>query len=273
MRLLIIALTSVLIAAGCASAPSMLTPPPAQVNEFKFYQYPASVAESHVSVNLNDEKTITYIQNFGGGGVGVGLLLGPIGVLANVEMIKANTEEDKELLYGKLPIDIYQTFSEVSAAANFTEQAQAQSKISPYLLVVRDVDEVLRMATVMTVELSQQNGKPWSGMYLYQLDQTFAKADLAAGLDAMQQAELQGHIAEGFAQALELYDADRQNALMSNTPVEFESSLISPRIAIAQRGEIVQEQAERTVLRGVNAIYSFPADGFKVTRYLKKRKS
>lgn len=273
MRLLIIALTSVLIAAGCASAPSMLTPPPTQVNEFKFYQYPASVAESHVSVNLNDEKTITYIQNFGGGGVGVGLLLGPIGVLANIEMIEANTEEDKALLYGKFPLDIYQTFNKVSAAANLSEQAQATSKISPYLLVVRDEGEVLRMATVMTVELAQENGKPWSGMYLYQLDKTYAKADIAAGFDALQQAELQALVEEGFAQAIELYDADRQNALVSDTAVEFESSLITPRIAIAQRGEIIQKQAERTVLRGVNAIYSFPADGFKITRYLKKRKS
>lgn len=273
MRLLTIALTSLLIAAGCASAPSMLTPPPAQVNEFKFYQYPASVAESHVSVNLNDEKTITYIQNFGGGGVGVGLLLGPVGVLANVKMIEANTEEDKEMLYGKLPIDIYKTFTEVSANANLTEQAQAQSKISPYLLVVRDEDEVLRMATVMTVELETEGSKPWSGMYLYELDRTYAKADIAAGLNAMQQEELQTLIEEGFSQAIQLYDADRQNQMVSGSLVEFESNLITPRIAIAQRGEVIQKQAGRTLLRGVNAIYSFPADSFKITRYLKKKKA
>lgn len=272
MRLFIIALTSLFIAAGCATAPQMLTPPPAQHNDFKFYQFPPSITESHVSVNLNDAKTITYIQNFGGGGVGVGLLLGPIGVLANIEMIEANTEEDKALLYGKLPVDIHQVFTQVSQQANLRLVETAQSKISPYLLVVRDEDEVLRLAAAMAVEMPLTGEKSWSGLYLYQLEQTFTKAELGAGLTALQNAEFEALLAQGFTETLKLYDTDRKAQLISTTPVEFESSLISPRFAIAQRGEIVEKQANRTVLRGMAAIYSLPNDAFKITRYLPKKK-
>lgn len=49
---------------------------------------PAEASANHMMRPLNDTNTVVYEQSFRGGGIGLGVLLGPLGVAA----IKARTE-------------------------------------------------------------------------------------------------------------------------------------------------------------------------------------
>jgi hypothetical protein len=59
-------------------------------------------------------RNILYFQNYGGGGAGLGLLLGPIGVAANMSMIESNTKQEQ--LRDKIAIDPPAVFSAAAGA-------------------------------------------------------------------------------------------------------------------------------------------------------------
>lgn len=65
----------------------------------------AEASANHMMRPLNDTNTILYEQSFGGGGVGLGVLLGPLGVAANIAAIEGRTEKEAALLHDKVGIN------------------------------------------------------------------------------------------------------------------------------------------------------------------------
>ncbi|HVE52127.1 MAG TPA: hypothetical protein VNB23_01955 [Ramlibacter sp.] len=83
-----------LLAACAAPQPRVMPARTAIDAPYALERSPLLDQTSHTAMHLDRERRILYQQSLGGGGVGVGLLLGPLGVAANIAMIEANTKAD-----------------------------------------------------------------------------------------------------------------------------------------------------------------------------------
>ena len=94
------AIAASIILTACVSVP----PPqqPIKVNlgdSYEIYRAPLLDQTNHTLQHLNQNKDILYSQTYGGGGAGVGLLLGPLGVAANIKAIESKLSDDIDLYY------------------------------------------------------------------------------------------------------------------------------------------------------------------------------
>ena len=100
------ALLAVASLVGCGTPPTYKLRPVTGQSPGTFSLAHSKVVEDerHGTRHLDAAKSIVYSQNFGGGGAALGLLLGPLGVAANISMIDSNTEADAVRLRGKLTL-------------------------------------------------------------------------------------------------------------------------------------------------------------------------
>ena len=109
---------------------------------------------NHMTRYLDNDQTIVYTQNFGGGGVGVGLL-GPFGVAANMSMIEENTKADALKLKGKISVDvnaIYKSILNDNKGLSQDSGSDAAATITPVIDVVKVSDDKVGISTGLTVD-------------------------------------------------------------------------------------------------------------------------
>jgi len=253
LALLALAIASL---AGCAGAPVYLAAPSAPAGH-------ALAAEGltdhqvHTVSYLDLTRHTQYLQNFGGGGVGVGLMLGPLGVLANAKAIESNTAADTAALFGKFEVAAVAELRAVAEAAGFAlDGGAAADRITPYLLVVRTEGEQLCFGSALLVQ--RAGAAPWRGVYLRQLGFTVAKAEAEKGLADAARAALQREARAGFAVALDLYRADLAGALVAQGEVRFQSDFVSPRFRFELLGQRLPTHDGSLVVRTYDAVYSLP---------------
>lgn len=87
--------------ASCATLPFRHFAPKNANSGYHLGPSPLLAYPDYMHRFLNDQHSVLYMQNHGGGGVAVGVLLGPLGVIANIKMIQAQTESDATLLKNK----------------------------------------------------------------------------------------------------------------------------------------------------------------------------
>lgn len=255
---------------GCGGKPQFLAVPSHQKvpepAEFQLGRSPLLDITNHTTGHLDDNKNIYYYQTFGGGGVAVGLLLGPFGAAANASAIESQTEEDLAALNGKLAVDPVELFKASSSAINLKEDnSPTIAEISPYLYVTNVDEENLNFASTIIVDYKNL-GINWAGKYMSQLEISFSKQEVADGLTEEKLNLLKSEIAKGFEQSLALYQKDKQHQLPGKNEVVFKSQFASPRFEFELMGEQVESSDERVNIRSFGVVYSLPKNSVELVK-------
>jgi len=226
---------------------------------------PAEASPNHMMRPLNDTNTILYEQSFGGGGVGLGVLLGPLGVAANIAAIKGRTEKEAALLHDKVGIDPQELLKQALAGselkvANASEPQAAT--IKPALDVVSMGDHDLRFAITLRVD-RHPAGKEWAGSYLWLLRTTSTREAVAAGLSDSDRQALEQEAASAFKELVAIYVQDAKGALPNGAQVRFHSSFLAPRFKLTYNGVTVAGPEGRLTARLPNMVVSLPEDAIQ----------
>lgn len=256
IKIIIVSVILVVFGSGCTTLKYQSAPPVSSDTQFVVGK---STLLSTLD-SLNDSGDILYFQNFGGGGVGVGLLLGPIGVAANAAAIKSNTKKDVDLLSGKIdlsPVDLFENAARTSSF-DLKEDLPQAAAITPYVYITKVGDEKLLFASAMIVETSPGEKESWIGKYMYQTDFEVNKDAIGGGLSKEIEDELRMEILAGFNYLLSLFVQDAQGVLLIENSVKFKSNFVSPRFDFQMLGDTLATQSERVDIRTVGAIYSLP---------------
>lgn len=264
---------SVSALAACASGPQPYhtAQQASQSMKYTVGSLQDSMVADHMHRFLNKEHTVYYMQNQGGGGAALGLLLGPLGVVANIAAIKSETNKDAALLQDKFPIDAVSIFSaSLSAASMLTRATQGETapKLSPVLYVEKLDDEHIRVASMLVVR-GQVDGKPTLRQYVYELPESYAKDSLAQGLTKGQVAQLSADAKVGFDWIATTYAQDVHGAFRPSTKEVIHSDFVTPRTQIAFAGYSFDAGMGRVGFAlqtlASTTVYSLPKDAAKLT--------
>lgn len=243
------------ILSGCASAPVFQTSVPKTTNlsGFELGRSPILDVTNHIIQHANSGKDILYSQNFGGGGVALGLL-GPLGVAANIGMINTNTTKDVEQIKNKITLSPKNIFSQV-ASKELTEGGSGgkiKPQISPYLYLIKIDDEKILMASGLIIEQSEEK---WTGKYLYQLAQTTTLQELAK-LDDAGTKRLEAAVADGYEKILKQIKTEHAQTSQTGKQIHFKSSFFTPRIEIESIGMLIAKNDQVTWVRTNSGVFA-----------------
>lgn len=273
-----IALVCVLALAGCASAPVTQGPIAARGNsgEMALARSAALDQTNHMAKHLDEKKNVLYFQNFGGGGVATGLLLGPLGVAANIKAIESNTHKDVDVLLGKIESDPVLAFKVAAARSEIVVHEQpngAAFRTTPYIYVVKMQQEpdVLAIAAALVVESPQDKASSrknapaqpqWQHKYMYQLPGKYTPASLAA-LDSSAKAELEGKLDSGYAAILAMMARDTVENAANEQEVKFKSTFLAPRFDFEQIGNLISRDGDVVWIRNPTGVYGIRRDSYQ----------
>lgn len=265
-----LAILASLVFIGCGGKPQFLKVPTVQQTptDFQIGRSALLDATNHTVGFLDENKNVLYYQTFGGGGVTLGLLLGPLGVAANISAIESQTKEDLAALNGKFALDPVALFAQSHAdtGLNIREgNSPTLAEITPYFYVTKGENEVLLMASSILVDYNKL-GFNWVGKYMTQLPLTFTKQKVAEGLSAEELQELKVAIVNGYKESIKLYQLDKSDQLPSLKSVTFTSEFASPRFNFEMLGESIESDEKQTNIRTVGAVYSFPKEMVKILK-------
>ncbi|WP_398498341.1 hypothetical protein [Variovorax sp.] len=272
------ALLAVASLVGCGTPPTYKLRPVTGQSPGTFSLAHSKVVEDerHGTRHLDAAKSIVYSQNFGGGGAALGLLLGPLGVAANISMIDSNTEADAVRLRGKLtlaPRELFlaaatqQGLEVVDDAAAGAAGAAGRTLATPYLFVSKTDNDRLLTAAAVRLEYGQ-GADQWSGVYMYQLPSSYQLDDLAR-LTPEMQARLGTEAAQGFSAlaafiAKEAPQQDGQAKGGTEKDFSYKSDLLTPRIEIEMNGRFIARSGDLIWFRSFGGVYAVRTSNIKV---------
>lgn len=268
MRLLnYLLVVSCLVLSACGTPPALLSPAPevARSQTGALYRSPALDQTDHINRHLNKDKSIIYHQNFGGGGVALGLL-GPLGVAANMKMIESNTERDVALLEDKIDIDPIKAFSAAASDIGYPIREggnPSAPKFSPYILVMKVREGELQVGAAMFVNVNT-GGANWGARYMYQLPAGYTVESLSS-LDRAAMADLDRQLTAGFSELIKMFKSDNPESTKNERPIVFKSEFLSPRYDFEMRGALMAESDTRVWVRSVGSIYSLAKSEVRIT--------
>lgn len=268
----LLSLITVLITACASTPPALQGARPAALARQGLGLAPSAELQqtSHMKQHLDAAKSVVYFQNQGGGGAGLGVLLGPLGVAANISMIEGVTQADLARLKGRIRLDPAASFQQAAAELGMTVAATAganDTRATPYLLVSKTDEHTLHLGSALWLE-GQVAGQPWRGRYLYQLPLQYTVDSLAA-LDDAGQARLQAEARQGFAALLGQIQRDTPEAMAHEPRLSFTSAYLSPRFEFEQPGSLIGLKDGMVWLRSFNGVQAVQAS--QVSYKLDKR--
>jgi len=261
MRLILLALAATLLA-GCAATPLPNARTRAPSDTHGLAMADAVKQTNHTVQHLSDDKSIVYTQNFGGGGVALGLL-GPFGVAANISMIESVTKADVAKLSGKVKIDPAALFRDAVPAEQLVLQpagVAAIVRLTPYLLIVKVDETTLSPAAGLFVEAPGSDGKPWTTRYAFQLPGKHS-IDTLASLDDKQLASLREDLRTAYKELTAFYLRDTQELSAREGKIVFKSAFVNPRFDFEMAGSLVEQPGAMTWLRTYNGVFALQKDG------------
>lgn len=271
----LIALVSVLALAGCASAPVNQGPIAVRQagSEVALVHTALLDQTNHMTKHLDEKKNVVYFQNFGGGGAAAGLLLGPLGVAANIKAIDSNTSKDVSVLLGKIESDPILAFKSAAARSGVVVHEQADgrsSRATPYIYVVKTQQDpdVLAIAAALIVEspldkASNRKNAPaepqWRYKYMYQLPGKYTPE----ALDSSTKAQLQTELDSGYAKILAMMARDTAENAAKEQKVKFKSSFLVPRFDFEQLGNLIAEEDDVVWIRNPTGVYGIRRESYQ----------
>jgi hypothetical protein len=267
LRLLLLALTAAALA-GCGTPPSMAVARVRAATD----THGLTVAEAikrtdHTVQHLNSEKSIVYSQTFGGGGAGLGLLLGPIGVAANISMIESATKADAAKLLGKVKVDPVALFQEAAAAEQLALQPAGTTptvRLTPYLLIIKVNETTLNPGAAVFAEAAGTDGKPWVTKYVLQLPGSYSVDSLAA-LDDAQAGALRDDIRASYRRLVAFYNRDNAEASTREQKVIFKSAFVNPRFDFDMAGSLIEQSGSTVWLRTYSGVFALQSSSVTYT--------
>lgn len=215
---------------------------------------------------LDDARSIHYLQFFGGGGAAIGVLFGPLGVVANVRAIERATAADVAILKGKLPLDPLAMEREVARGIPELMAAAPDAsavRLTPEVVVVRMKDDRLLFGSTLLVDYGPI-GRSWKRTYVHQSAFTATKAEVAQGLTPAQLRDLEAQLRAGFQAVTALYLEELHGTASRIGEVKFKSEFVTPRVQIEFTAEELSGPADRLVARVALTTYSLPRSGVLV---------
>lgn len=261
--------------AGCGTPPTYKARPITgqSPGTFSLAHSKAVEDERHAVRHLDAGKSIVYTQNFGGGGLALGLLLGPLGAAANAGMIDSNTEADAVRLRGKLTLAPRELFLDAATREGLEVVGDAAPSVpgrthaTPYLFVSKTDNE--RLLTAVAVRLEHgQGAEQWSGVYMYQLPSSYKLDELARPTPEMQ-ARLGAEAAQGFS-ALTAFIAKEGPAKDGQAPARpekdftYKSDLLTPRFEIEMQARFIARSDDLIWFRTLGGVYAVRTSNIKV---------
>lgn len=216
---------------------------------------------NHTVRHINVEKNIIYTQTFGGGGLALGLLLGPAGTAANYAMINSATDADTHKLSNKIPVDPVKSFSNAARLHNFslTDATNPDSRITPYLYIVKTSESSLNIATGLIYEPSIGT----ASKYMLQLPGTYTVEELSS-LSPEQASMLQSTVDSGFEQLLGFFSREGSESPLGQ-PIKYKSAFISPRFDFTLDGSVAAKDDHITWIRTYGGLYGLRNGTFSVS--------
>lgn len=250
-----IALISAVILSACVSAPPLQTARPKNTNAQEFEVKHSALLDD--SNHVDAEKNIIYFQNQGGGGVAVGLLLGPFGVAANAAMINAKTNEDIDAIKNKVKLNPIQIFTETAKTNGLQTKAEGSNSIakaSPYVYIVKSDDQNLLVASALLVEQTGAEGK-WTGKYMYQLPITTTVDELSKNGEALSK-NIEALAYDGFSEIIKSIKLETQEKVQAEKKIIFKSSFVNPRFDFDMLASLIQDNKDVVWIRTFSGVYA-----------------
>jgi hypothetical protein len=271
---LVVAALTAIASISHARGPKVMPSPQLAADEKQIVAalLPKEASATHMIRPLNADNTIVYEQNFGGGGAGVGVLLGPLGVAANIAAIKGRTEKESAELFGKLSLDVLPVATaalEAQGLALADPADASRALIKPALHLVSVDGNNVQCSVSLFVDHNPV-GRKWTGRYVYQLPPTFARSAIVAGLPEADLEQLRQYVAAGFAEVARLYAADARGELKNDKQVKFWSDYLSMRFDFQFVGMEIPGEADRMVVRLPLSVVSLVRDQVRFTKAPKK---
>lgn len=261
-----------LLLVACVSVPPFQTAKQANVpTSYSLGGLKDDEASDNMHRFLDDKHAVLYSQMQGGGGVAVGLLLGPLGAAANAAAIKSQTEKDAVLLKDKLSIDAPGMFSaSMARVQGFDAVAPGQApSLAPALLVQKIDDAHVRVASMLQVT-SGPAGKENKRRYVYVAPQVYSKDQLAAGLNQEQLGHLSADLRTGFDWIASTYAVDVGGGFPAMAQGKVRSEFVMPRFTSPLAGYTFDAGADRvgfaTVWGRTTTVYSLTRDVAQLER-------
>lgn len=269
---LAVALFTVTTLSGCVSVPPLQAPTSLSSSDnYQFYRDPVLDRTDHTIQHLNQTKDTLYIQNYGGGGATVGVLLGPLGVAANIKMIEGVTLKETAILKDKIRIAPQQQF--LKAASEFGIQQNPSTgtanKLNPYVLVEKTANETLKVASVILVEDLTSKFK-WPKKYMVQLPVSYSIQELAS-LDDKKSAELEKAVQQGYSTLLARMKKESSVSLTSEEKVIVVSEFLTPRFSFEMPANLVEKDETRTWVRTAAGVFGVLNNDITVKSTSKKK--
>ncbi|MDB5859617.1 MAG: hypothetical protein JWQ76_3306 [Ramlibacter sp.] len=258
-----------LLLSACAGGPPPMQPPqPRPVGLVPHVLSRSAQVDqtSHVSGHLDDDRRIVYFQTEGGGGVGLGLLLGPLGVMANVSLIEARTKADIDQMRGKLGIDVKSAFVQAAANAGFAlgDSANAsQPRITPYLHVRKLEGDTLRVSAAILVEQGE-GAQKWTGRYVFELPGLHSLAALSS-TDTQRATGMATAVGEGYVRLLRRLVAESPQQLAKERLIDFKVGWQPPAYGFERQGMLVAEEQDVVWIRLPEGIHALRRETVKYT--------
>lgn len=242
---------------ACATAPPMHQPIKFNPSEsFELYRSPLLDQTNHTLQHLNKNKDIVYYQTYGGGGVGVGVMFGPLGVAANIKMIESNTMKDVAVLKDKISLDPNKLFMRSATKSGVSVQSGGTNKLyklNPYVLVEKTENDVIMMASVVLVDYVGSKNK-YQGRYLVQLPVSYSVAELAS-LDAVKSSKLESLVEEGFASLLSRMKAEATANVELEQSITSTSEFLTPRFKFEIPSKLIEKNEAYTWIRTSTGVF------------------
>jgi hypothetical protein len=247
---LMAAVVAALLLSACASTPPrMLSAPPG--DGYVVARTARLDVTDHMTRHLNDGKDILYKQSSGGGGAAVGILLGPLGVMANAKMIESKTDADVALLKNKITVVPRTLFADAMQKNGQVLGASPQAnRVSPYLYITKSEE---RLYVLSAVIVESDAPSKFSATYQYQLPTSYTVAEMAA-LDSAGMQALNDAAANGFDQLVKRLEAEKQTRPDTEQKIAFHSKVMQPLVDMEMQGALVGTEGDIVWVRTYSSL-------------------
>lgn len=245
-------LAAMLLTACAGTPPKLLTAPPVAAGGYTLARAPGVDVTNHTVRHLDKEKNILYMQAAGGGGVGLGLLLGPLGMLANAKMIETRTTADVALLNDKVAVLPRALFTEaVQKNGLVLGSAPQATRATPYLYIAKSEGDKLLVLSSLIMESG--GADKWVGTYQYQLPVSYTVAELSS-LDATGMKTLRDAAAEGFDRLVKRLATEKQESIDQEKKILFHSRFLQPMLDVEMTGALIADEGDVVWVRNPGSV-------------------
>ena len=245
-------LAAMLLTACATTPPKLLSAPPSASGGYTLARAPGVDVTSHMVRHLDKDKNILYTQAAGGGGVGMGLLLGPLGVLANVKMIETRTGADVALLNDKVAVLPRALFAEAVQKNGLVLGSAPQSqRATPYLYIAKSEGDKLLVFSSLIMESG--GADKWVGTYQYQLPVSYSVAELSS-LDGAGAKTLRDAAADGFDRLVKRLAGEKQERIDQEQKILFHSRFLQPMLDVEMTGALIADEGEVIWVRNPGSV-------------------